>query len=1051
MMSRTGAAAYAVAGIAAMLLTLLTRAATQTPPDVRVLDDFDDIAQWSVQASDGVIASLHAAPGMQTGQALLLDFDFAKTAGYAAARRALPVELPDDYEISFWMRGEAGQNNLEIKFVDASGDNVWWYHRPNYKFSGDWQNVRIKRRQIEFAWGPTNDRTLRRFASLELVISAGAQGGAGRLWFDRFALKTVERQTTTEKPTVDATSARKGHPALDAFDGHAGTNWRGVRTPGKPQTLTLDLKQVREFGGIEIDWVGGLHATQYTIEVSSDGQAWTLLRRVTAGNGGRDSHLLTDSEARWIRLTMADPGHDLAIAEIHIRDLEFGASTNAFVQALARDSRRGCYPRSFYNEQAYWTVVGVDGDSEEGLLSEDGAIEARKGGFSVEPFVVLDDSVTTWADVSIAQSLLDRYLPLPAVHWRHAAFQLDIAPIAAGRTGDAHLRVTYRIRNASDTTKRFTLALALRPFQVNPPSQFLNTAGGFAPIHDLAWHDGIVSVDGVESLYSHTAADGFVAVPFDADTPCDWLSTPPTSPGIHDDTGFASGALLYRMELAAGGERQVTIDLPQHPATDRPLTPVAAHTVDATADDWREKLNRVQFTVPPSAQRYVDTARSALAHVLINRDGAGIQPGSRSYERSWIRDGAMTSQMLLRLGHAEEAKEFLRWYATYQFANGKIPCCVDVRGADPVPENDSGGEFVFLVDEVFRYTGDRELLESLWPQVVKAIQYLDAMRTSERTELNRQKDRQAFYGLMPASISHEGYSAKPVHSYWDDFWTITGYESAVRIASALDQRSQMRQFIASRDEFRADLYRSLQAALRQHAIDYLPGSAELGDFDPTSTSIALSPGGEQQMLPPAALTATFERYWQQFDTRRHGNEWDTYTPYELRNVGTFIRLGWRERAHELLEFFMNDRRPATWNQWAEVVSREPRKPRFLGDMPHGWVESDYVRSFLDMFAYERPMDETLVLLAGIPQAWIEEGAVGIAGLRTPYGELSYSYRPDDAGHVLEIDRLALPPGGIAVSWPEKPSGSQSITAGAARWFGDELRVSRVPFRIEFSE
>lgn len=24
--------------------------------------------------------------------------------------------------------------------------------------------------------------------------------------------------------------------------------------------------------------------------------------------------------------------------------------------------------------------------------------------------------------------------------------------------------------------------------------------------------------------------------------------------------------------------------------------------------------------------------------------------------------------------------------------------------------------------------------------------------------------------MMPVSISHEGYSAKPVHSYWDNFW-----------------------------------------------------------------------------------------------------------------------------------------------------------------------------------------------------------------------------------------------------------------------------------------
>ena len=42
------------------------------------------------------------------------------------------------------------------------------------------------------------------------------------------------------------------------------------------------------------------------------------------------------------------------------------------------------------------------------------------------------------------------------------------------------------------------------------------------------------------------------------------------------------------------------------------------------------------------------------------------------------------------------------------------------------------------------------------------------------------------FGFSPASISHEGYSAKPMHSYWDDFWALKGYDAAVDIATALD-------------------------------------------------------------------------------------------------------------------------------------------------------------------------------------------------------------------------------------------------------------------------
>ena len=118
-----------------------------------------------------------------------------------------------------------------------------------------------------------------------------------------------------------------------------------------------------------------------------------------------------------------------------------------------------------------------------------------------------------------------------------------------------------------------------------------------------------------------------------------------------------------------------------------------------------------------------------------------------------------------------------------------------------------------------------------------------------------------------------------------------------------------------------------------HGIDFLAGAAELGDFDATSTAIAFAPGGGSQYLPSDLVAPTFERYWREFIDRRDGRKaWEEYTPYELRTVGTFVRLGARDRAQEQLAFFLAGRRPAAWNQWAEVVGREARRPRFVGDM-----------------------------------------------------------------------------------------------------------------------
>ena len=55
--------------------------------------------------------------------------------------------------------------------------------------------------------------------------------------------------------------------------------------------------------------------------------------------------------------------------------------------------------------------------------------------------------------------------------------------------------------------------------------------------------------------------------------------------------------------------------------------------------------------------------RTNLADILIERDGPALRPGTRSYARSWIRDGAMMSAALLRMGHPEAVRSYADWFA----------------------------------------------------------------------------------------------------------------------------------------------------------------------------------------------------------------------------------------------------------------------------------------------------------------------------------------------------------------------------------------------------
>lgn len=1013
----------------------------------QMLDAFDDPSTWRVVTSNQVSGKLRVAKGVD-GKALCLDYDFNGVSGYVGIQRDLAIDYPENYAFSFRLRGDSPANDLQMKFVDGSGDNVWWVNRPSYDFPRQWTDVRYKKRHIDKAWGPSPDRVLRHSAKLEFTIYNHI-GGKGTVCFDALRLEQLAKEDNS--PLTANATATQGDAGA-AVDGDSKTAWVGA----DGERIVLDLGSVREFGGLTLRWRDGEQASSYIVQTSADGRSFSDVRTVATGNGGTDWIALPESESRYLGIVVqGGPTRTHALAEAKVEPLAFAAIPNDFIKSVAAQSPRGWFPRGFSGEQPYWTIIGVDGGKEQGLIGEDGAIEMAKGGFSVEPFVVVDGRLVGWADVRAKQSLQDGYLPIPGVDWKHDAFALRVTAFA-GRSprGDgSQLHARYRLTNTTKAPQDLVLALALRPLQVNPPSQFLNTVGGVSRIDTLSFDRDVASVNGKPRVHASEVPDVAFATTFDAGMAVSHLADAslPGTREVDDATGLASGAMVYRMHLAPGVSREIDLTAPLvGDAACSGADCMAGNLQEAAANDWRDKLDRVHISVPPQGQALVDTLRTATAHMLISRIGPRLQPGTRSYSRSWIRDGAMISEGLLRMGREDAVHDYVDWYAPYQFKDGMVPCCVDDRGSDPVPENDSHGELIFNIAELYRYDGDKAFLAKMWPHVLGAFEYMEKLRLSERTDANREKNP-AFYGLMPVSISHEGYSAKPVHSYWDDFWALRGYKDAVEVAQWLGKADEAKRFAASRDQFRDDLYASLRATTKAHGIEFIPGSVELGDFDPTSTTIALAPGGEQGRLPEDMLRNTFERYWREFSQRESGQRaWKDYTPYEWRNVSAFVRLGWRERAWDAVQFFFKDRTPQAWNQWAEVVSHTPRKPFFVGDLPHAWVASDFVRSALDMFAYTRDIDDSIVLAAGIPVDWFEGEGIAIHDLRTPYGKLGYALRREGDALVLEIPAgLKLPAGGLVLPWPyDGKPGRATIDGKAAAWQDGELRIRALPAKVE---
>ncbi|MFZ4620031.1 MAG: discoidin domain-containing protein [Bacteroidota bacterium] len=985
-----------------LLTSLLLSQASRTS---LILDDCSSATAWTSFQSIGVGVHHQAENG-----AVRFDVEFPKGSGYGGIVRNFAAPLPENYEISFMMKATVPPNNFEVKVSgDSSGENIWWVNNKNYTYPSEWKRIIIKKRHLGYAWGTKFAPFPPKLARLEIVVTAGS-GGKGSVWIDDVTLTTlptIPAQIPQSVVTASSFEKKNGAPSNIL----AGNKGMWISKANMNEWIELDLKYEKEFGAVNLSWDPSLKSVTYDLQTSFDGKRYEPLYSVVNGTAGNVYHFLPESEARFVRIIAKENGAKLPF-KLDLFDMvasEKLSTPNQLFEHIASVSPAGLYPRYFMNQQAYWTVVGVPSDTREALISEDGAFEVDRQKFSLEPFVKMrqGSEVLSWSNAITTQTLEDHYLPIPTVERRYDNINVTTTLLASGEPERSAMMARYIIKNTSSQRQQGSFFVTVRPFQVNPSSQWLNYDGGFAKTTKMEFGQNSAVIDD-KSVYVSGIPSASGASAMEQGDITDYVTrnSVPMSKNAEHPKGFTSGGFQYPFDLNAGDSLVVIAAVPFTPAGNRwtqhqPTPEEFESVLTSVKAFWKQRLNTVEFTVNPEAQKYVDIIRSYLAYILINKDKNGFQPGSRSYERSWIRDGSMTSDALLKLGITEEPKKYLEWYSSYQYESGAIPCVVDTRGPDPVPEHDSHGELIFACMEYFRFTQDTAFLRARWNTVVGAVNFIQSLRAQRMTPeyKNGDDEKRAFYGLVTESISHEGYSDKAMHSYWDNFFVLKGFKDAAAIAAALGKKKEAQEYDSLALAFRTDLYNSISLAMKNRKINYIPGCVEKGDFDATSTSIALFPNVEMNFVPQPAYNNTFDKYYEWFVQRaEHKIDWVAYTPYEIRNVGTFVYLGQKERAHYALEYFLNDQRPKGWNHWAEVVANGYRTVRFIGDMPHTWVGSDYINAIRAMFVYEIDDAHSVVIGAGLKDEWVKEG-LSVKNLPTHYGNLSYSIAPQSSGAV----------------------------------------------------
>ena len=1014
---------------------------------VRVLDTFEDLSGWVPFVSGDATLSISSDQGPR-GRAMRLDFDFHGGGGFVVARKILPLELPESYFFSFNIRGAAPANNFEFKLADESNQNVWRYRVESFEVPALWEPLTIGNSQIEFAWGPQGGGPAVRTYALELVIAAG-QGGRGSVCIDELCIHDV---TYRSEPLVRASSKLPGFEPQYVFDDSAPA-WRSSSS-ADPQWLTVDFQQMREFGGLAICWDDERQARSFDVQLSADGQRWETAYATTQAGTDCSHVYLPGTAARFVRLGLYESAGaaGYGIQLIKVLSVEASRSLNHFFQSMAEAAPAGQYPKYFTGRQSYWTLVGTGNGDGQALFNEEGMVEVDAGSFSLEPFIFMKNRLYTWADAMLNQDLVQRHLPMPWSEWRLESLVMKVTSFAVDHAGRAVVYICYQLENTGRAVEAVRLFSAVRPFQVSPPWQKWREFGGVAPVRELALQDGAVLVNGTHAIVPAAAPFKFGAAAFAQGPITRHLKSgaAPDLKVLRDEFGYGSGALQFDLMLAPGSAQEIYLAVPL--GTVEPGDPLLQNLKSSSGpvclaramQGW-ERPGDLEIFMPLHLRRLSHSVKTAAAHIRINRDGPALHPGARRYRRSWIRDGVVMGAALLRVGRPEALRDFLSWYARYQAADGALPDCADWLETEWLPEYDAYGQFIYGVMEYYRFTGDSAFVGEMWPAVARTIDYLESLRLSRLTEEYETGEKRAMYGLLPESMSHEGYMAHPVHSYWDDFWAIRGYGDAAEMADMTGRQDEAALLRHTRDCMIGHVQASLELTMSRHGIDFLPGSAELGDFDPTSSAVAIAILDQLDILPPAAARRTFEKFFELF-LKRSGNKtgWSNYTAYEVRTIGALVRLGMRGEAVELAYYLLKNQRIPAWNQWPEITWRDPAGPSFVGDLPHTWISAEFILSACSLFAYERASDRSLVLAAGISAKWLADGSlIGIENLRTTYGTLSYSLCLEDKSTLcLSLTgELMLPPGGITVVPPlPRPLRAVEVNGAALDRFGPDSFV-----------
>lgn len=619
-----------------------------------------------------------------------------------------------------------------------------------------------------------------------------------------------------------------------------------------------------------------------------------------------------------------------------------------------------------------WTGTGVIGSKEEAVVDERGLLMPHYDGYTMDFWILKCGKFFAPSQLENVSQRLEDNLPIIITYF--TADDLEVSSsIFASRMGEVDLVFEeIKIKNKSDTVQNLSLIFAVRPYNME----------GLNLVKNISYKNNIFIIQGkLGPVFLATPDDVFLGNESIGDVSLKYSTGYNLffeKKEITCKIGLCSAAAEYKLKLEPQKEKIISTAIPiqkinfSQNIVEKIKAMNIAQQKEEVKNFWKISLkDKVKITLPE--KKLQDSWEANLSYLLMLYDGEEITPGVFTYHHFWFRDAAYQVSALDKMGYHFEARKILLTYPNRQKNNGFF---YSQNG-----EWDSNGQAIWTLYEHYKYTRDKEYLNTVYSSMKKGVFWIEEKRKETK------KQPSPHFGLLPAGLSAEHLGPND-YFYWDDFWALGGIKSTIHSAEELGKEEDKVKFQNIYNDFFQDIENSIKWAQERLNLRTLPSSP----YRRPDASLI----GSVVVLYPLQIFSPFEETL--IATQKAISDYASLEGIFFQDMahsgyGTYLNMQYaqtylmqRDKHCWYVIDWLLEHSSSTYT-WPEAIN--PRTGGgVIGDGHHGWAVADWCHLIRNVLFFEE--GENLILTPSLKDDWIKEGnIIEIQNAPSYFGKISF--------------------------------------------------------------